>query len=105
MTEIRVVLAFVFVSFRSFQNWKKTDMGRNLFFVLFLILIAEVSMTSKLLDEEKLDKIIENVMECRENVAFNLAVVKGKDIILTKGYGKSNIEKNKTMTADTVLGN
>lgn len=65
----------------------------------------EVSTTPKTLDTEKLDKIIEEVMGCRENVAFNLAVVKEKDVIYTKGYGKSNIKQNKNMTADTKLGN
>ncbi|CAD5120231.1 DgyrCDS8803 [Dimorphilus gyrociliatus] len=82
----------------------ETKMGRAFFGVLFFVFIIKVFATSKPFDEEKLDKIIEKVMACRKNVAFNLAIVEREHIILTKGYGISNLEKNKTMTANTQIG-
>ena len=54
--------------------------------------------------EENVDAMAEKVLSCRDMVGLNLAVVQGEDTILTRGYGKVNLDRGDDVTPTTLFG-
>ena len=51
---------------------------------------------------EKLDRFINSVMEKKKLVGSSIAVVKGDEVVWSKGYGYSNLEEEVRATPETV---
>ena len=53
--------------------------------------------------EHRVDQFVAAVLGCRNIVGMNIAVVEGDNILITKGYGKANLERQDPVTKDTLF--
>ena len=53
--------------------------------------------------EDRLTDFVNSLLGCRPPVGYTVVVVKGNDTLLARGYGISNIEKNTSVTNETVF--
>ena len=74
--------------------------------LLFLALALGPSSALRLAPEDlehRVDQFVAAVLGCRNIVGMNLAVVEGDNILITKGYGKANLERQDPVTKDTLF--
>lgn len=54
--------------------------------------------------ERNTDDMVAAILQCRDIVGLSLAVVKGNQTLLTKGYGRVNLEAEAEVTETTLFG-
>ena len=54
--------------------------------------------------EQRIDDFVDALLVCRDLVSLNLAVVKGNETLISKGYGVANFETGANVTNETLYG-
>ena len=93
-----------------------TSTLRTLLIVVTAISLCHSSLAAKIRKEPKWDagdlEVLENktdefvaaLLNCRDLVSLNIAVVKGNKTLLTKGYGTADLTTGRPVTKTTLFG-
>ena len=54
--------------------------------------------------EASVDSFVESLLSCRDVLGLNIAIVKGNETLLAKGYGVADLDTGRPVTNTTLFG-
>jgi CubicO group peptidase (beta-lactamase class C family) len=73
------------------------------FLHVLLLFITTIAYSQNSFNEKKLDKKLETLQEATKTVGFSVAIVKGNQLIYSKGFGYKDLEKKLKADANTLF--